>query len=197
MNEFSKSYQELCALVDRMRTNRQKVPPADLKTRYRKSYKQLKDDITAKGSFVFNCLVVMPLRVEEADMDSCKASLDDMYKAVMVNGLSEKLGDALAVYCDVELLSLYALQVQHEFERRFYMDYWLRHTKQTGSAYYNDIIAMWYDPDAKCWIGKEGEFAFYWPPTKELYEEHLENDARYVTEEIAKRTSADKIVMYA
>lgn len=198
MDDLTQAFNKLCTLVERMKANRQNVPLETLRSRYQKSYEALKEEISATGSRVFHALAVMHLQIKSEDnLEAWKQPLDEVYEAAKMSGLPLKLGDALAKYCDTELFMLYAMQFQNAFERRFYMAYWLEHTKVAGGAYYNDIIDMKYDPTSKCWMNEAGGFGIFWPPTKAEYEAYLEQNEKDIAEEIEKRTEPENIVICA
>ena len=198
MDDFSKMYERLSTAVAKMKNNREKVPVEVLETKYQKSYEALKREIKEAGSYVFNNLVIMNVRIKPGDTtESWIKPMTDVYSEADENGLPTKLGDALTKYCDLDLFVLYAMQMQYAFERRCYMDYWLSHTHVLGGAYYNDIVDMWYNQKTKSWMNANKEFGLFWPPTRELYLERLAKDEAEVAEEIAKRTEPEKIIVCA
>lgn len=65
------------------------------------------------------------------------------------------------------------LHVQCIFERRFYKEYWCKHTSIKAGLYYNDLIDMWYNALDRLWENADGYYSIYFPPTIDRYEEEL------------------------
>lgn len=186
-----KEYNELAKLVRKCKTNREKIPEELLKTKYRKSFCQLKDDIKKAGEAIFPELLLSPFAgiVQQNDIIS---TASDIVADAKKEGYSSKLGEALIKYCDIELFCCYVAMLQCKIEEKFYSDYWVAHTQVLGGKYYNDVIDMWYNPQTEVWQNQE-TFGIYWPPTKEAYAAELESRKQGLIKEITKKTSGEKV----
>lgn len=179
-------YEELTKLVKKCKTNREKIPEDLLKTKYRKSFCQLKGDIKKAGEAVFPELLMSPFTGIGVQHDIITTA-SEIVAGAKKDGYSLKLGEALIKYCDIELFCCYIAMLQCMIEENFYSDYWVAHTQVLGGKYYNDMIDMWYDPQTEVWHNQDA-FGIYWPPTKEAYRSELSKRKRLLLEEISKKT---------
>ncbi len=193
----SEIWETLWTLVERIKANRQRVPEEVLQTRFKKSFDELLEDTRKVGTEVFHRMAFSGFVFrDDEQMENWGPIASAAYEELKKEGLAEATGRALSKFCDVTLLLLYANRVSQRFERKGYMDYWLKSTRLVDGVYINDIVDMKYDADCGVWFNESGEFCLYWPPTRELYLKDLQAREADLEREIEERTHPSKIVTY-
>ena len=176
---------QLSERLQKLKKNREGIQQTDL-PKYQKALTQLENRIMDLHKETFLDIVFSGLLIDNKDESDLQKAGDVMRDILEEQGkqIAEECKQALLGKYDLNAYILVGLRVQCEFERRFYMDYWISHVKVLGGIFYNDLIDMWYDEDYNLWEDSEYRFRISYPPIREDYKKDLDDREKQICEEL-------------
>lgn len=168
------SLSRLSSAVSKLQRNRNGIKESEV-PKYQKAFDRLEKSIIALHKEAFSELVLSGLFInmeEEDAISRAKKAMDNIIKE-MGPQIRKQCREALLEKCNMDFYILVCLHVQCIFERRFYKEYWCKHTSIKAGLYYNDLIDMWYNASDRLWENADGYYSIYFPPTIEQYESDL------------------------
>lgn len=157
----------------RLKTNREKVPLEELRTRYAKAYNALLEDLKQDADWYCERYIestAFPVHPEDVKE---RAQMREKTAAVLneerrPGGRVEQYRSALIDDLDRDKFEHLVWEIHERLEREVYRPYWQRHCfQQEDGQWFNDIIKQFWDPGHGWWGSTGNErYALYPAPEK-------------------------------
>lgn len=160
--------EKLAALLERLKANREKVPIALLKTKYKTAYEKLLAEIweEAKKELIPAMVkqpVWMPEKVRSEYAEEIVAEFDRIYKE---GGYAKKFGAALYKNYSISEARMLAGEINRKYREEMLNLFWRKTCLYTTAenwnpenpvspSIYNDLVDKFWDEDTRGWIRKE------------------------------------------
>lgn len=170
-------WEEYREKIAKLQNNREKVPLNDLKTKYRKAYTALINDIKDQSEYLLLDFIFggMPFDMSEKEewkafIDRAKACLKEADVARAIRKISRAI---FQDYDPDKALEIAAEAICPKIRRQAYAPYWVKHCRPGDDGeIWNDLIQMRWDPEDKIWEAPDRlSWRFMLPPTMELIRE--------------------------
>lgn len=178
----------------RLKKNREQINPRLLETKYAKGYNRLKNQIVDLTNGFLRQFILEDHPIAPKDalvLKRLETGWMEMLTEIRERHLDKVLLDAVFNRYDTDFLCDTAVVLRQKFDQRYYLDYWFGTVRQSKEGGYcsllvnrkfavarqgpHDYVGFWTLMNPKT-EAEESDIAFYWPPTRELYEQLWEPD---------------------
>nr|WP_325300214.1 hypothetical protein [uncultured Dysosmobacter sp.] len=183
--------------LEKLRKNREQVPLADLRGKYRKPYMELLRDIKADTETMLIHFLVggLPFDMsEKAEWDSFVNRVNEIIREANKAGTFKEISRAIfREYDPDKALDIAARTIWPKVWYRAYSPYWIRHCrKRDDGRTWNDLIRMRWRQEWQIWEAEDGtSWRAMLPPSEPQIREEEERERERI-QSTADQSAADQ-----
>lgn len=168
---------KLASMVRKYRANKERVPPEELKTKYKVAFEKLAQDIRNEAERllkIYTLDFLDGIMINSAYEDELVEEFNKSYSSGHYSGTINK---ALLERFDVKEFEDHAKKIRHDYIRIFqnlFQKYICVRATETDAKIYNDLTREFYNPNIKTWYRDREELEQ--PGVRIFYERSRRNE---------------------
>ena len=150
----------LASMVRKYKANKERVPPEELRTKYRVAFEKLAQDIRNEAERllkIYTLDFLEGITINSAHEDEL---VDEFNKAFSSGHYSGTINKTLLDRFDVKEFEDHAKEIRHDYIRIFqdlFQKYICVRATETDARIYNDLTREFYNPNTKTWYRDQKE----------------------------------------